>query len=119
MDNLYLPDSLYVSIDTHTIRPDTIQSFDVFFKTSERKMVLYCANGGVVKEEVRETIQEHNIENLYILKKDKIYYDLYVEEILSSILNDPKISTPVKAKTAYNSILCFSFNKAIASNIYT
>ena len=105
MDNLYLPDNLYFPIDVHIIRYDAIQSFDVFLKTGEGKIVLYCANGEVVKEEVREKIQEHNVKNLYILKKDKLYYDLYVEEILFSILNDPKISTPVKAKTAYNSIM--------------
>lgn len=98
MDNLYLP------IEIQTIRSHAIQSFDVFFKTGEEEMVLYCANGEVVREEVRNTIQERNIKKLYILKKDKIYYDLYIEKALSSILLDPEISTSVKAKTAYDSI---------------
>jgi len=105
MNDLYLPNKLYIPIDVHTLRNDTLQSFDVFFKTNERKMVLYCANGEVVNEEVRESIKSRNIYNLYILKKDKIYYDLYIEEILPSILSDPKIESFAKTKTAYDSIM--------------
>ena len=58
MDNSYLP------IDVQTIRVGTIQSFDVFFKTSEGKMVLYCAGGEVVSDVMREKIPEHNIDKL-------------------------------------------------------
>ena len=99
MDNLYIP------VEIQTIQYDAIQSFDIFFKTGGGKIVLYCAGGEVVKEEIRKNIQEHSIENFYILEKDKLYYDLYVEKILSSILNDPQISTQVKTKTAYDSIV--------------
>lgn len=98
MDNLYIP------VEMQTIQYDDIQSFDIFFKTGGGKIVLYCAGGEVVKEEIRKKIQEHNIENFYILEKDKKYYDLYVEKVLSSILNDPQISNHVKTKTAYDSI---------------
>ncbi len=105
MNNLYLPNKLHFPIDIHTLRSDTLQSFDVFFKTHEDKMVLYCANGKVVNEKVRESIKSRAITNLYILKKHKIYYDLYIEEILPNILNDPEIETHVKTKTAYDSVM--------------
>jgi HD-GYP domain-containing protein (c-di-GMP phosphodiesterase class II) len=95
----------YIPIDEHTIRDEALQSFDVFFKTSEGKMVLYCASGEVVKDSVRESIKNHNLNYLYILKKDKIYYDLYLEEVLPNILSDPEIITFAKTKTTYDSIM--------------
>ena len=82
MDNSYLP------IDVQIIRYNDIQSFDVFFNAGEEKMVLYCAGGEAIKEEVRKTIQEHNIEKLYILLKDKIYYEQYIEKNLENYFDE-------------------------------
>jgi len=98
MENLYIP------VDSETILPDTVKSFDIFFQT-EDKMVLYCSGGEEAKDEVLEKFQKNESQKLYIRKKDKNYYSLYIEEILGSILNDPEISTAVKAKTAYNSVM--------------
>ena len=63
--------------------------------------------GGLIfgNEDIRETIQERNIEKLYIHEKDKNNYDLYIEKLLGTILSDPLISTMVKSKTAYDSIM--------------
>ncbi|GAI70035.1 unnamed protein product, partial [marine sediment metagenome] len=79
MDNSYLP------IDTQTIRNGTNRSFDVFLKTNNEKMVLYCAGGEVVSDEIREKIPEHGVNKLYIKKEDKINYDFYIQENLNSI----------------------------------
>ena len=98
MENLYIP------IDSETILSDTVKSFDIFFETEE-KMVLYCSGGEEAKNEVIEKFNKNKSKKLFIRKKDKNYYSLYVEEILGSILNNPEISKAVKAKTAYNSII--------------
>ena len=98
MENLYIP------INSETILPDTVKSFDIFFQT-EDKMVLYCSGGEEAKDEVLEKFKKNESQKLYIRKKDKTYYTLYVEEVLGGILNDPEIGTAKKANTAYNSVM--------------
>ncbi|MBT4484405.1 MAG: HD domain-containing protein [Candidatus Latescibacteria bacterium] len=94
----------YFLIDVKTIRFGALQAFDVFFLNGEGEKVIYCANGEVVNEEVLEKIQEHNIEKLYILEKDKKKYNLYIEKFLGKIISDPQVNAPVKAKTVYDSM---------------
>ena len=98
MDNSYLP------IDKQTIRGGTVRSFDAFFKTRGGKMVLYCAGGEIVSDDIREKITEHIIHTLYIRNEDKIDYDIYIQENLGSILKDPNISSSDKTESAFNSI---------------
>ena len=98
MDESYLP------VDIQTLKYDNEQAFDVFFNASNEKMVLYCAKGRIVNEEVRESIKKHDIRKLYILKKDKLNYDRYIEKNLRRILKDIHISHTDKAKTSYNTI---------------
>ena len=102
----------YLPIDTQTIRVGTAQSFDIFFKAREGKMVLYCAGGEMVSDDIRKKISERNINKLYIKNNDKINYDLYIQENLINILKDPNISNSNKAKNAYNSI------KATAQSLF-
>ncbi|MFC1490372.1 HD-GYP domain-containing protein [Candidatus Latescibacterota bacterium] len=102
----------FFPINANTIQRGTMQSFDVFFKTGEDKMVLYCANGETVDEKLREKIKSSNITNLYINKRDKIHYDRQIEKNLPGILSDSEIETFVKTKTAYDSI------KNIASMLF-
>ena len=96
--------SPYYLINADILQQGVMQSFDVFFRTNEDKMVLYCANGETVDAKLRHKIKSNNITNLYINKRDKIHYDLQVEKNLSNILNDPEIETFVKTKIAYESI---------------
>ncbi len=105
-------EKLYVPIDTKNIRPGSILSFDVFFKTREGKHVLYCAGGEAVIDEIREKITEYNIDRFYIKKNDKINYDHYIQENLIRILKDPDISSSEKADSAYNTI------KATAQSLF-
>ena len=66
-------DPSYLPVHPQIIRNDTLQSFDVFFQTGKGEMVLYCAGGKSVKEEVRQSTIEHNVKKLYIQKKDKSF----------------------------------------------
>ena len=74
----------YFPIDVKTICWDEMQSFNIFFLTKDNKMVLYCANGEVVSENVRKKILEHNVKQLFIHKDDKKNYDRYIEKTLGS-----------------------------------
>jgi HD-GYP domain-containing protein (c-di-GMP phosphodiesterase class II) len=96
--------SLYYLINSDILQNGIMQSFDVFFRTNEDKMVLYCANGETVDEKLRHKIKSNNISNLYINKRDKIHYDLQIEKNLPGILSDPEIETYIKTKIAYESI---------------
>lgn len=100
-----MENSFYIPINLETIQLGSTHSFDVFFKTKEEKMILYCAGGEKINEKVFEKIKEFNVSNLYIRKLDKEYYDIFVEESLNNILASTQISPQVKARTAYNSIL--------------
>jgi hypothetical protein len=82
-------ETLYTPIDVFSLRNGAIQSFDVFSRAEDEKMALFCASGKTVDEEIINKIQENNINILYIYKKDKNYYNLYLEEVLNSILSDP------------------------------
>ena len=93
----------YLPIEKETILPDTVNSFDIFFKTGD-DMKLFCSAGKEIDNDVMEKYEKNDTQELYILKKDKNYYFLYLEEILGSILNTNEISMEVKAKTAYDTV---------------
>ena len=97
--------SSYLPIDINTFRHDSVKAFDVFFESGEGKKVLYCARGEVVSEETRRKLNtQHIAYKLYILNKDKVYYERYIELVLKNILADSQLSIPVKAKIAYDSV---------------
>src|SRR3989339_393680 len=98
MDNLFLP------INIETISDGSIQSFDVFFKSPDGRMVIYCSSGAAINEEQKKIVYDNKIEKLYIAKKDKNIYSLYIEEMLPDILSDPAINVPVKASITYESV---------------
>jgi len=102
----------FIPVHIKTVKPAAIENFDIFFKTSDGTMVLYCAQGKVVNQEVREKIHEHSIETLYVRKREKKDYDLYIERFIASFLRDPDIDTPVKARAAYDSI------KTVAEDLF-
>jgi HD-GYP domain-containing protein (c-di-GMP phosphodiesterase class II) len=101
-------EELYFPINIQTLQCNNDQSFDVYFNTGDGKMVLYCANGILVNEDVRKNIEKHDINKLYILKKDKNNYTGFVEKNLPKILKDKQVSPTIKAEVSYNSILNIS-----------
>ncbi len=95
----------HIAVERRMIREDTIQSFDIFFRSTDGKMVLYSAGGERVEQDVLDKIHECNIEYLYINRKDRNGYRQYIETHLESILTDPAIAIPQRAKAAYQSIV--------------
>jgi HD-GYP domain-containing protein (c-di-GMP phosphodiesterase class II) len=66
--------------------------------------VLYCAGGEQVAGEMSEKIREHQVEKLFILKKDWNQYHVYVEDNLDTILADISMPPPRKALVSYGTI---------------
>ena len=113
-------ESLFIPINIETIRDNSIQSFDLFYRLADEKMVLYCSSGSKVDEEQKKIVSDNSIDKLYIAKKDKVIYNFYLEEMLPSILNDPKINTPLKAKISYETVTSIAktvFESPKAENI--
>jgi len=104
MNDVAVAEELYFQICADTIQSGTMPSFDVFFRSREDRMVLYCANGEMFDDRLREKVKRSNITNLFINKRDKIHYDLQIEKNLAGILSDPGIVTYVKTKSAYDTI---------------
>ncbi|MHB9028510.1 MAG: HD-GYP domain-containing protein [Candidatus Latescibacterota bacterium] len=97
-------DSAFLPIDRLTIRPETVQTFDIYFRSGESNLVLYCAGGEKVADEMCGKIREHGIEKLFIFKKDWNQYHVYVEENLDTILADSSLVPPRKALVSYGAM---------------
>lgn len=98
MENMYFP------VDIHTIRSDAYQSFNLYYQSGNDRMEVYCTEGEQITDTIEKKIEDYHIKTFYILKKDKLYYDLYVEEILAKILDDPALPLAVKVRIAYRTI---------------
>ncbi|MFC1509159.1 HD-GYP domain-containing protein [Candidatus Omnitrophota bacterium] len=95
----------YIHIPAETLLNKSRLSFDVFIKASENRMILYCARNKVVSEEACDKLFSKQLhEKLYIFKKDKSYYDLYLESILNNILLDSNLRIHEKSEIAYDAI---------------
>jgi len=94
----------YMPIYLHTIKVDTISSFDVFITNKQGKIILYNAGGDRFTVKVRDKLIENNITILYIHKKDKEAYHKYIDDYLPDLLNDPNIPSSQKAEISYISI---------------
>ena len=95
----------YIHIPEETILNTSRLSFDVFIKAGENRMLLYCARNKKVTDETRDKLFSNQLnEKLYIYKKDKTYYDLYLESILKNILLDSNLRIHEKSEIAYDAI---------------
>jgi len=98
-------ENMFTAIAPATFLDDTIKTFDVFYKSGEEKMELYCVKGRTLPSDIRNRLHEENtIDSLYIHTKDKPLYESYLEEILGGILQKPELSTAEKSKLVYEII---------------
>jgi len=87
----------YISINRNVLSASAIGSFDIYCEADNDKMILLCP------DEFLEELAIHNrhtsppSETLYIHKKEKDYYDIYVEARLLEILNQDDLN--VREKT--------------------
>ncbi len=86
-----------IPIDTFTIIPDTLLTFEVFSNKNLRNIGIQ--SGQTVDEHTIREFKQNNVSKLYIHPRDKNSYFLYLEEILDSVVYDYSIDTDQKAKT--------------------
>jgi protein tyrosine phosphatase (PTP) superfamily phosphohydrolase (DUF442 family) len=53
----------HIAVERRMIREDAIQSFDIFFRSTDGKMALYCVGGERVEQDVLDKIHECNIDD--------------------------------------------------------
>ena len=94
-----------IAVERRLIREDTIQPFDVYYRSATGEMLPYCVSGEQVTQDILDKIHECKIDYLYINRKDRNEFRQYVEMNLQSILADQAIATPQRAKAAYQSIV--------------
>jgi len=94
-----------IAVERRLIREDTVQPFDIYYRSADGKMKPYCIGGERIGQDVLDTVRECKIEYLYINRKDRNEFRQYVETHLPGILADKTITTPQRAKAAYQSIV--------------
>ncbi|MFC1607095.1 HD-GYP domain-containing protein [Candidatus Latescibacterota bacterium] len=95
----------HIPIQFETLLDDPLKAFDVYIKTNEEKMTLYCPKGKIVPPATKTKIVDEQLTGrLYIQKNDKVYYEDYLESILDKILIMEDIPSLKKAVIAYDSI---------------
>jgi len=93
-----IADCLPVYLDA--LRIDTVLDFDLYIEVQGRP-VLYREKNLPFTERNRQSLLEHRVEQLYVLRLDKGSYQRYIESTLDKIIVDEKIPEPSKAKIIY------------------
>jgi len=94
----------FIDIDLELLRIDTILGVDLYLKTSSG-FVLYRSRNIPFNEKVRGNLLSHGVQELYIPSTESAKFTRYIENNLSSILADEKISDERKRQVAYESSL--------------
>lgn len=92
----------YIAIDLELLRIDTILGVDLYLK-SLREYILYRSRTVPFNDRVRRNLLGHGVGELYILKGDEKKFAQYVENNLSSILDDPNVKIEQKRQMVYES----------------
>ena len=80
--------------------PDTSPEFKVYLNQGGR-YVLYTREKDSFNETTRRNLFDLGIDKVFVLAEQKDRYDIYLEEILGRILDDPSIPVSERAQTFY------------------
>ena len=99
MENNFIP------IQAETLFTGSKISFDVYVRSVEKKMILYCTRDKAVSPEARQKLYSDQLsDRLFILEKDKTYYHSYIESVLTNILLESNLPVHEKSEIAYDAI---------------
>ena len=90
----------FCQVNLKTIRAETLGSFSIFIKVAD-KFVLYHATGERVTQQVLDKLK---VNIVYIQENEKDLFNEYLEQNLSEIFIDPRISTHEKTEIAHYSL---------------
>jgi putative nucleotidyltransferase with HDIG domain len=93
-----LTECLPVYLDA--LRIDSVLNFDLYIEVQGRP-VLYREKNLPFTDRNRQSLLEHQVEQLFVLQTDKGNYQRYIEASLDKIIVDEKIPEPSKAKIIY------------------
>jgi putative nucleotidyltransferase with HDIG domain len=94
----------FIAIPLESLRLDTVTNFNIHIRTTdEQQPVLYRAENLPFTDKVRARLLEHDIEHIYIERKDRENYQKYLEDNLDKIVADDAIVPEKKAEIVYSS----------------
>jgi hypothetical protein len=95
----------YIPVLLNTLKIDSIKSFGIFIKLNNGNMVLYDNKSSThFNAGFKDRLIYNKMSYVYILGSDKQLYDAYLEENLTSLLNNPEIRIEQKSELVYHSI---------------
>ncbi len=94
----------FFPIPLEGLRLDTVTSFKIFVRTAdEQEPVLYRAENLPFTEDARARLLGHDIEHVYVDRRDRDKYQQYIEDNLDKIVADDKMKPEKKAEIVYSS----------------
>ena len=87
----------FFPIRLDTLREESVVDFDVWIE-QEDQIVLYRQSGMPLDSEVIDRLTENKITQLLVRLDDRQKFCSYVESHLSTIIDDPKLDEPEKAR---------------------
>ncbi|MFH1686022.1 MAG: HD-GYP domain-containing protein [bacterium] len=91
----------YLGIHLDSIRVDSVLEFDLYLRVNGA-MVLYRSADMPFTDRTHQKLMANNVEQLFILTKNRPLYQRYIEKNLDKVLADPEIEETKKAAILYD-----------------
>ena len=92
----------FLTIHVQSLRVDSVVEFDLY-SYSGREMVLYRGAHFPFTAELRETLLENGVRQLYVPVEQRRGYQKYVETHINTLLTDPSLDEFTKSSIVYDS----------------
>jgi HD-GYP domain-containing protein (c-di-GMP phosphodiesterase class II) len=94
-------DFLYIQVDLQTVFPNENMSFDVFNKTLDGKVNVFCAKGNCTSKETLDKIRNSFDPFLYINRNNLPEYICNLQKNVKKVMGDENASLESKVKYAF------------------
>ncbi|MCG3197364.1 MAG: HD-GYP domain-containing protein [Candidatus Omnitrophica bacterium] len=88
-------------ISLHSLRLDTVLTFELYLKHASGKQVLYRAKDIPFTEEVRSSLIANGVAELYVPRSQRDDYFEYASHEIKAVVADPKMPVVEKAQAVY------------------
>ncbi len=88
-------------ISLHSLRLDTVLTFELFLKHAAGKQVLYRTKNIPFSEDVRDSLLANGVTELYVPRSQRDDYFEYASHEIKSVVSDPKLPVAEKALAVY------------------
>ncbi len=96
-------DAAFVPVQLASLHVDTVPGFDLYLRTRTGRMALYQKGDVSFREEHRQRLRDHSVEELYVAAADRKQCLRYLEGHLDDVLRNEMVPPPERAKILYSS----------------